>query len=497
MDARRWREVERILDLALEHGPEAWASILDAHCGGDVELRREVAALLDRSGSARGFLEAPPAATAAAVVEDASQRAIGAGAPVGPYRLIRQIGEGGMARVFLAERADGQFEQRVAVKLLRPGHDSALDVRALRTERQVLASLDHPNIARLLDGGVTAEGQPYLAMELVEGEPIDRYCDARALPVRDRLALVLTVAGAIEHAHRNLVVHRDLKPSNILVTAAGRVLVLDFGLAKLLDLRAGNVSPVTTHTSRHWMTPLYAAPEQVRGEPATTLTDVYQLGAVLHELLTGRAPFTGRGDNRYDLARAILEDEPEPPSLHRRALRGDVDAIVLKALRKEPGQRYPSMEAFAHDVRRHLTGHPVLARRQSAAYLTRRFVRRHPLAIAAVAAVLLGVGAYTATVTAQRARVERALAQATLEAQKAARVREMLLSMFESSQGGRAFADTTSARELLRRGVANAEEIVGQPEVRAELLDLIARIYEQLGDSAQARALRELPTPDP
>jgi serine/threonine-protein kinase len=272
---------------------------------------------------------------------------------------------------------------------------------------------------------------------------------------------------------------------------------MDFGLAKLLELRAGGDAAATTHTARHWMTPQYAAPEQVRGEPATTLTDVYQLGGVLYELLAGRAPFAGRGDNRSDLARAILEEEPHPPSRDQRALRGDLDAIVLKALRKEPDQRYPSVQALADDVRRYLTGHPVLARRQSAAYVTRRFVRRHPLALAGAVALVLGVAAYTATVTAQRARVERALAQATLEAQKAAQVRELLLSMFEASEGGRAFTDTMSARALLRRGVASADEMVGQPEVRAELLNLIAQIYTQLGDTAEARALTARPTPSP
>src|SRR5688572_17154083 len=351
MNAARWRDVERVLDAALESDPEKWPAILDERCSDDVELRAEVEALLARHATAQQFLETPPSVAAAALVAERSSEPPSVdGRRIGVYRLVRQIGQGGMARVFLAERDDGEFTHRVALKLLRPGHDSEIDQGRFRAERQILASLSHPNIARLLDGGVTDDGLPYLVMELVEGAPIDRYCDTRSLAVPERLEMFLTVAEATQYAHRNLVVHRDLKPSNILVTTDGQVKLLDFGLAKLLEQRApDDESTATLHATQGWMTPEYAAPEQVRGDPATTLTDVHQLGVVLYELLTGRLPFGTRQQSPHELARAILEEEPAAPSSAgaEGELRGDLDAIVLKALRKAPAERYESAQALA------------------------------------------------------------------------------------------------------------------------------------------------------
>ena len=488
MSGAQWKDVERVVDIALESDPSEWPRIVEARCEGDAELRREVEALLDRYQSARHYLDSPPVVAAAALVQEAlGARYTHEGSRIGPYRLVRQIGRGGTALVFLAERDDGQFQQQVAVKLLRPGHDSEMDQGRFRAERQILASLSHSNIASLLDGGMTDDGLPYLVIELIDGKPIDQYCDARSLTLRQRLEMFVTVIEATQYAHRNLVVHRDLKPSNILVTNDGQVKLLDFGLAKLLDPGA------SAHdlTAQRWMTPAYAAPEQVRGETATTLTDVYQLGVVLYQLLTGRLPFDTQRERPHELERAILEQEPPVPSTVRRALRGDLDAIVLKALRKEPEQRYTSAQEFEDDIRRHLSGHPVLARRQTVGYRARRFARRHRLALAAASAIVVLVGVYVVTVNSNRARVERALAAAELEAQKAQQVTGLVLSLFEASEGGEAFRDTVTARQLLQRGVARARELTGQPLVRAQVLDVIGEMHTELSDYAQARPLFE------
>jgi serine/threonine-protein kinase len=498
IDGTRWRDVERVLDLALDSDPGEWTEILDRQCSGDPELRREVEALLGRYTSARGFLESPPASAAAALVREARTGTApyaADGGRVGVWRLVRRIGQGGSAIVFLAERDDGQFAQQAALKLLRPGHDSEIDQRHFRAEQQILASLSHPNIARLFDGAVTDDGLPYLVLELVEGEPIDGWCAARDLSLRERLDMFITVAEATQYAHRNLVVHRDLKPSNILVTADGQVKLLDFGLAKLLEPSAGE--PGAALTTQRRMTPEYAAPEQVRGEPATTLTDVYQLGVILYELLCGGLPFGTREQGAYELERAILERDPPPPSAvaplgaSRPALHGDLDAIVMKALRKEPEQRYASARDLADDVRRHLSGHPVLARRQTMAYRARRFARRNAWVLAATVAGVIVVGAYAVTVTVQRDRVAQALAQATIEAQKSEQVTELMLGLFEASERGDAFRDTVTARALLDRGVARARTLPQQPAVRAQMLDVIGQIHTQLGDYEQARAVFE------
>jgi TolB-like protein/tRNA A-37 threonylcarbamoyl transferase component Bud32/Tfp pilus assembly protein PilF len=386
MEPDRWRQVERILDVALAVEPSQWSEVLDACCNNDAELRRDVEGLLGRIDGARDFLETPPAAIAAALIDEsqpAESHSLQDGRRIGAFRVMREIGRGGMSRVFLAERADGQYEQQVALKLLRPGFDSDVDVVRFRAERQILASLNHPNIARLLDGGLTDEGLPYLVLEHVDGQPIDRYCKSHNLSTRQRLDLFLSVAHAVQYAHHHSVVHRDLKPSNILVTADGTVKLLDFGLAKMLEEGVAREASHTL-TRLRWLTPEYAAPEQVRGTRATARTDVYQLGAVLYELLAGKTPFGGRARTMHELETAALECEPEPLG---RALHGDLNAIVLKALRKAPEDRYGSADDLAHDIRRYLAGHPVHARRQTLWYRTFRLVARRRFQFAAAAAV--------------------------------------------------------------------------------------------------------------
>ena len=424
VDAERWRRVEEVLDACLASEPSEWAAVLDAHCADDAELRRDVEKYLARVSAAESFLTTPPSAVAALLVAEGQDVASGnryVGRRIGSYRVVRQIGRGGMARVFLAERDDGQFAQQVAIKLLRAGFDSDVDVERFRSERQILASLNHQNIARLLDGGVTDDGLPYLVLEYVEGEPIDRYCASRALTTRQRLSLLLDVADAVQYAHDRSIVHRDLKPSNILVSAAdGAVKLLDFGLARLLEDGVTGEAPAT-RTGHRWMTPEYAAPEQVLGSAITPRTDVYQLGAVLYELLSGHTPFGGPEGTLHELEMAALSQDPEPLGGEHR---GDIDAIMQKAMNKRAEDRYTTMGAFAADVRRHLTGYPVLARRPTLGYRGRRFVARHRTRLTVAVVVALVVGASVTTAVAARRADRRANIVQSLESEGRARVEE-------------------------------------------------------------------------
>lgn len=497
IEANRWRRLEGVLDAALERDRSEWPALLEETCRGDPELRQQAEALLARLDDASGFLESPPATLAAALLAEIreGESAREAGRRIGAWRLVREIGRGGMGRVFLAERVDGQFEQRAALKLLRPGLDTELDRSRFRAERQILASLNHPNIARLLDGGVTDDGQPYLVLEHVDGEAIDHHCDRRGASIPERIELFLEVCEATEHAHRNLVIHRDLKPSNVLVDSNGTVKLLDFGLAKLLEPHTGTDS-APTRTTRRWFTPEYAAPESMRGEPATTLTDVYQLGALLHCILTGRAPFAG-STTPGELEAAVLRADPPPPSAcvaHEptaRALRGDLDAIVLQALRKEPETRYATVRDLAEDLRRWLRGDPVAARHGTTGYLLRRFVRRHRSALGAAAAFVLLLGAYAVTVTLQREQVRDALAEATLNAERAEQVTGFMLGLFEAAEGGRVLTDTVTARELLDRGLQQARAASDRPAVQAQMLDVVGRLLTMLGEYERATPVLE------
>jgi serine/threonine-protein kinase len=392
-----------------------------------------------------------------------------------------------MSRVFLGERGDGAFAQRVAIKVLRAGLDTAHDIERFRSERQILASLDHPNIARLLDGGVAPDGRPYLVLEYIEGEPLTAYSDAHRLDVEARLRLFLSVAEATQSAHRQLVVHRDLKPSNILVGADGRPRLLDFGVAKILD--PGQVEPGggATATRRRWMTPEYAAPEQFAGAPVTTATDVWQLGAVLYELLSGHRPFEPRPGDRTPLEVRLLRDDPPAPSSYAAALRGDLDAVVLKALRKEPGARYASVAELAADVQRFLDGEPVAARAGERAYRWRRLARRRALPLSLAAAGVVIAAGYVGTLSVKNRRIAQALETANVEREKAQQITGFLLGLFNASDPRHSTGDTITARTLLARGEERANALERQPEVQAELLDIIARIRSDLGSFAEAR----------
>ncbi|PYQ59153.1 MAG: hypothetical protein DMF53_19250, partial [Acidobacteria bacterium] len=408
------------------------------------------------------------------------------GQRVGPYRVVREIGRGGMGAVYLAVRADEEFDQRVALKLVGLGSAAEI-VRRFRAERQILAHLDHPNIAKLLDGGTAEDGRPYFVMEYVEGRPIDEY--AGKLPLRERLALFREVCAAVHFAHQNLIVHRDLKPGNILVTADGVPKLLDFGIAKLLD--PGRSDPGLSDLGLRPMTLQYASPEQVRGEPITTASDVYSLGVLLHVLLTGRSPYAAAADDRPALERAILQGETVRPSQavatreEARRLAGDLDTIVLRAMDPEPGRRYASAEQLAADVQRHLDGLPVLARKNTASYRLDKFVRRHKAGVATAAAVLLLVLGFSVTVTLLWQRAQR-------ERDRAAAVSDFLEDLFARADPSQSRGETVTVREALDRG---RQQIAGglqaAPETRASLMETMGRVYRSLGLHDQARPLLE------
>jgi serine/threonine-protein kinase len=511
MTAERWQQVDAVLDRVLDAPPSERAAVLDAACGDDAALRSEVEALLEAEANAPAFLEGT-AATWAETWMDAPTEPHAL--PVFPmpcadgYRVVQELGHGGMSTVYLAERvADGR---RVALKVLRHRLGTSRQAGRFRMEREVLAGLNHPNIARLLDGGVTAGGRPYLVMEHVDGAPITDYAQRHRLPLRSRLRLVETVCHAVQHAHRKLIVHRDLKPGNILVTATGQVKLLDFGIAKLLDDRAVALTVPETRTGERWMTPGYAAPEQIRGGEITTATDVYQLGLLAYELLTGVRPFADEPDAAAQRT-AVLTRMPEPPSKARRAdragrtgrkravgggppeaWRDDLDTVVLKALRTEPERRYVGADAFADDLRRYRTGQPVEARAPTWHYRAQVFMRRNRRAVfTAVAIALLLVG-YAVTMTVQTSRIaaERNRAQtAAAQAEQVATFMADLLEMADPEEGeGR----TVTAERMLARGADRVnDELAGQPAVQARLMNVIGSSYRSMGHYTDALALHE------
>ena len=415
MDATRWTQIQTLFNAVLEQDPAARDAFLHTACADDPDLLAEVRSLLAADADAHPLLDSL-AIEAIALPADLLPDGIlpAEGERVGPYRIVEPLGRGGMGAVFLAERADGQFEQQVALKLIRGGAGSAQIVRRFQSERQILARLQHPHIARLLDGGLTEDGQPYFAMEYVDGVPLDQYCEVHDSPIEDRIQLIRAACDAVQSAHRQLVVHRDLKPANILVTVDGQVKLLDFGIAKMLtgaeDAMGDPMgAPALTQTGHAVMTPAYAAPEQLRHEPVTTATDVYALGVVLYELLAGERPYDLSGCSPAEIERIVSEQAPRPPSAvapaHRqRRLRGDLDTIVQKALRKEPERRYTSAEALADDLQRHLEGRPVEARPDTAGYRTRKFVQRHRAGVTATAAVVVLIATLVTFYTTQLAQ---------------------------------------------------------------------------------------------
>ncbi len=432
----------------------------------------------------------------------------------GAYQVIREIGRGGMGAVYLAARADDQFKKRVALKILRADINAQEVLSRFRHERQILASLDHPNIASLLDGGSTPNGEPYFVMDYIEGTPIDQYCDSHSLSIAERITLFRQVCSAVQYVHQNLIVHRDLKPSNILVTPEGVPKLLDFGIAKLLKPEMMATMVNATRAEDRVMTPAYASPEQVRGEPITTASDVYSLGVVLFEIFTGRRPYRVKSATAHELARVICEEEPDKPSTaiaktdrgtpqqpsrmetlshHRstepdrleRRLKGDLDNILLKAMRKEPQRRYASVEQFSEDLHRHLANLPVSAHEDSFRYRTEKFVRRNIVAVAAggIAVLSLLAGLIVTTIAFRQARNERALAESRFED-----VRKLAHTfIFEVHDAIQNLAGSTPARSLIvNTGTEYLDRLASAPMSNSTLKDSLqqelAEGYVKIGD---------------
>lgn len=519
----RWQEIDPLLEAALDLPPEDRKAYVDERCGEDAELRDIVVELLgqadipgDRASGPGSHLVREALARDRTGARGQAERLVGTS--VGRYSLERVLGAGGMGTVYLAERADGLFERQVAVKLLHLSLDTPGVVERFGLERQILASLSHAGIAQMLDGGVTDDGRPFLVMEHVEGERIDRYADARRMTVEDRLWLVLEVADAVDYAHRKLVVHRDLKPANILVDDEGRVKLLDFGVAKLLDADGGSPSGATTRAGPRFITPEYAAPEQIRSQPVSTATDVHALGALLYELLTGRRPFRAASGSPFELQRAILEKTPSPPSVEvrrgpaddpvepippgaetatpdelarargttparlERELSGDLDAILSKALRKEPEERYGSVEELRADLHRHLTGRPVSAREGLWGYRARKFLRRNWLPVGAAAGLILLLTGFTLALARAQAVTAAERDRAETEAENAELVVDFLADVFRGRDPDQAPSDTLTARELVAWGVERVDrELTHRPEIQSELLLILGGSWGNLG----------------
>ncbi len=502
MTPERWQLTQDLLEQALVMPEAERADFLGRSCDGDEPLREELEALLVIDTNLGDFIEKP------LFDLHGDRGGLSSGDQLGAWRIVEEIGRGGMGAVYLAERADSEYEKRAAVKLLKRGMDTDELVRRFRSERQILARLDHPHIARLLDGGSTPDGRPYLVMEYVDGQPIDAWCTEHIASVEDRLVLFEKVCRAVHFAHRNLVVHRDLKPGNILVVADGAPRLLDFGIAKLLE---GDAEPFATVAAFLPMTPEYASPEQIRGEPVTTATDVYSLGVLLYRLLAGRSPYRPTVEVRAALAEAVCNQVPQRPStvvgarakeaaekeadrserdrhLAKR-LRGDLDTIVQKALAKEPARRYESAEQLAADIRRHLDGLPVLARPSGVGYRTRKFVTRHKVGVAFAAAALIAIIATAAWALVQREVAVQERNRAENEKERAEWVSDFLTDFFEINDPSESRGKEIRAIDLLenaRKSLATREDL---PEAQPRIVAALARAYGQLGQYETARGL--------
>lgn len=501
--SEEWQSVEKLWDELVDADAETRAERLAELVIEDPDLAERLGRMLRTSLDGGGPLDRPvwevaPDLLAEPSLVDAAEfsgtEVSEAQAMVGPYRIVREIGRGGMGSVYLAVRADDQYRKEVAIKMVATGRDHSSLIRRFLRERQILATLEHPHIARLLDGGVTEQGVPYLVMEYVTGRPLDRYCDDERLTVAERLRLFEDVCRAVHYAHTQLVVHRDLKPGNVMVTDDGSVKLLDFGIAKLLDPEPDSSGDTMTRAGGRVLTPEYASPEHLQGDPVGTASDVYSLGVLLYELLVGRRPFDEL-DSLRDLERAVcsetpprpsraVEEDPEPdlmarnrsatPARLRRSLAGDVDNIVLSALRKEPERRYSSARSLVDDIERHLTGFPVRARPDTIRYRSRKFVRRHRVVLAAGAVGLAALVAGLAG-TAWQAR------RAAVEAAKANEVSQFVLGLFEASDPSSSRGEEVTVREVLDRGAERARtELVDQPAVQAEMLGVLGDIYRKL-----------------
>lgn len=525
---KTWQRVEELVEAASRLPPAERFDFLERSCGDDETLRKTVAKVLASYDAVDDFLEAPPVGMVSALSTpspEPSPPPTTGGRPrrvlpkgervehhIGPYRTLRYVGHGGMSDVYLAVRKDDAFRRHVALKVVHGEDDVEQLIRRFKSERQILASLDHPGIAKLLDGGTAEDGRPYLVLEYIEGIPIDQYCDQQRLSTSQRLELLVKVCAAVQYAHQNLVVHRDIKPSNILVTQRGEPKLLDFGIAKMLN---PNLLPHTvehTRTDVRPMTPQYASPEQLLGQPVTTVSDVYSLGVLLYKLLTGRLPFAISRFRPSELDRVLAGTEPTPPSeavgellgdwdsgslrspeliasargtqpaVLKRQLVGDLDTMAMMALRREPSRRYASADQLAEDLSLHLRGLPVRARRDTFAYRMGKFLRRNRISVGLTAGVCGLLVLFAVTVFMQSLQIARERDRATLERDKAQQVADFMVDLFHVADPSELRGNTVTVREVLDRGALNVGlELQDQPEIQAALMHTIGRVYARLG----------------
>ena len=497
MTPEKWTLVKDIFSEAVELLPEEQLPFIQERSGGDDSVIREVTALLRSDAEVENFIE-EPAVDISRLLADEPELV---GKKIGPYLIESEVGRGGMGAVFKAVRSDEHFEKRVAIKLIKRGFDTDEIIKRFRHERQILAALDHPNIPRLLDGGAVEDGRPYLVMDFVEGSPLTIYCEKLRLSLKDRLKLFLEVCSAVTYAHQNLVVHRDIKPSNILVTDDGVPNLLDFGIAKLIA--PNNASQTLGRSGTQVMTPEYASPEQILGHPVTTAADIYSLGVVLYELLTGRRPFKLKSGNPRELTRIITYSTPRRPSMAvtrgkpkdrsqkviSSQLRGDLDNIILMAIRKEPERRYSSVEQFSADIERHLNGMPVRARQDTLGYRTSKFVQRHAAAVATGTGLAIAFATGLAA-TRRQARIARR------QRDKAENINQFLQKMLASADL-RADGKDVKVTEVLRiAGETLESDLDRQPDTAADLDNTLGMTYLSLGqlDAAEKHLRRALET---
>lgn len=506
MEAERWKLVEDLLQSVLERGPEHREEFLAEACGSDSTLAAEINSLLTSYRRAGDFLERPAMEIAARAMAPDMAPSLSqplVGQVVSHYRILKLIGRGGMGSVWLAERCDGRFERKVAIKFI---HFAVLDVAGaerFKREGAILGKLSHPQIAELIDAGLTPTGEPFLVLEYVEGHPIDKYCDDNKVSVDARIRLFLDVLSAVAHAHSNLIVHRDIKPTNVFIRIDGQVKLLDFGIAKVLAEDAGPAE-LTGELSRV-LTPQYAAPEQLTGEAITTATDVYLLGVLLFVLLTGKHPTGAATHSPADLVKSITETEArlasqavasanDTDSAERRhvtsdklqrLLRGDLDTIVAKTLKKKAEERYASVTALADDLRRYLKHEPISARPDSLPYRTRKYVRRHRLGVAVAVGLVALMAGFAVTQAVELRRITR-------ERDRASRIADFMTGVFKVSDPNERVGDTVTAREVLDRAAKDIDtSLSNDPDLQSQMMRVMGRAYLNMGVFSRAQGLFE------
>ena len=499
MNPKQWHIVKKLFHEAVDMSDKERKQFLKRKCEGMPDMKDEVLSLL-AAKETTGPVDHPPESLKKEILHDIHTDNP-EGTRIGAYRLIKELGRGGMGRVYMAERADDQFDKIVALKLLKTGIRTDRQVQKFLDERQILAGLNHPNIATLMDGGITNEGQPWFAMEYVDGKPITTYCDDKSLTVSDRLRLFSDVCNAVQFAHQNLVIHRDLKPSNILVTETGVVKLLDFGIARVTGPESyGEKNKPFVDDIINYGTPAYTSPEQICGRPVTTASDIYQLGVILYELLTNRRPYSVAASEADELKRIICNEYPPAPgqianekSNEAKAykniagsVRAGLDSIVLKAIQKEPVHRYQSAEQFKSDIKRYLDRMPVKSHPNRWTYRSRLFIGRNTIGVTAAAIITCLIIVYAISVTQHTRQTRAALDRAEQEAEKSEQVIDFMISMFEAGDPSVSMGDTMTAGMMLEKGVERAEQLSDQPDVQSQIYNVAGRVYHNLGENDKA-----------